>query len=513
MAGTHLTDLGTLRPRGLGIVSPANFLMAMRDTGYRTTSLAIAEFIDNSIQASAQQVSVCIDSGRDAHYPIEILVSDDGTGMDATALADALAFGGSSRFDDRSSLGRYGMGLPNAALSRSRRVEVYSWRDQETLHSWLDIDEVADGCSQFPVVCCDERPAFAPATATGTVVRLVRCDRIEYKRPSALARRLADDLGRIYRRYLKHGLDLRVNGQPVTAVDHLYPQGLEKRSGGRPFGDVLVYQLPGTTGLGRFSVTFSELPIDQWHSLSSAEKRELGVTNSPCVSVLRSGREIDRGWFFMGGKRRENYDDWWRCEVDFEPTLDELFGVTHAKQAICPREELLAVLVPDLEPVARALNARVRRRFELVKAAAPLSAAEQTAGRADVSLPALPQRHDSVPAELAALIGADASRAASDQPPYRIIAAELPGTSAFEVVIRGRQLMLLLNSRHPFYRDLYGPLAMSESAKDQDTAKQVALAVLAAARAEAGTWRGAKRTQAKHFRQVWADVLSTFLNA
>jgi Histidine kinase-, DNA gyrase B-, and HSP90-like ATPase len=513
MAGTNLADLKTRRPREPGIVSPANFLMAMRDTGYKTTSLAIAEFIDNSIQASARRVSVSISPSTDSPYPIEILVSDDGTGMDAATLADALAFGGSSRFNDRSSLGRYGMGLPNAALSRSRRVEVYSWQNQEILHSWLDIDEFADGRSQFSVVHRDERPAFAPATITGTVVRLARCDRIEYKRPSALARRLADDLGRIYRRYLEKGLDLRVNGQPVTAVDHLFLRGRAKTPGGRLFGDVLVYQLPGATGPGRISVKFSELPIDQWHSLSSAEKRELGVTNSPCVSVLRSGREIDRGWFFMGGKRRENYDDWWRCEVDFDPALDELFGVTHAKQAICPREELLAVLVPDLEPIARALNARVRRRFELVKAAAPLSAAEQAAGRADISLPVLPQRHDPVPAELATLVGADASRAGSDQPPYRIIAAEFPGTSAFEVVIRGRQLTLVFNSRHPFYRDLYGPLAMSESAKDQDTAKQVALAVLAAARAEAGTWRGARRTQARHFRQVWADVLSTFLNA
>ncbi len=28
-------------------------------------------------------------------------------------------------------------------------------------------------------------------------------------------------------------------------------------------------------------------------------------------------RESDYGWFFMGPKRKENYDDWWRCEVAF----------------------------------------------------------------------------------------------------------------------------------------------------------------------------------------------------
>jgi hypothetical protein len=68
--------------------------------------------------------------------------------------------------------------------------------------------------------------------------------------------------------------------------------------------------------------------------------------------------------------------------------------------------------------------------------------------------------------------------------------------------VRRGQLILLLNSRHPLYRDVYGPLAMSDSAKDQEAATRIALAVLAAARAHA-----------RRFRQTWADVLATFLNA
>jgi hypothetical protein len=50
-------------------------------------------------------------------------------------------------------------------------------------------------------------------------------------------------------------------------------------------------------------------------------------------------REIDKGWYFMGKKRQENYDDWWRCEVRFPPAIDELFGVTHSKQGISPVQE------------------------------------------------------------------------------------------------------------------------------------------------------------------------------
>jgi hypothetical protein len=215
----------------------------------------------------------------------------------------------------------------------------------------------------------------------------------------------------------------------------------------------------------------------------------------------------------MGSKRRENYDDWWRCEVSFDPSLDELFGITHAKQAIVPSEELLQILVPDLEPIARALNSRVRQRFELVKATAPLGAAERQAGRAEPSLPSLPRRRETVPDGIRDLVRSLEDDSRPGTAPYQISAVDLPTTAAFEVVLRGGQLLLLLNCRHPLYRDLYGPLALSDSPKDQEVAKQVALAVLAAARAEVSTWRRAERTQARNFRQTWADVLATFMSA
>ena len=64
----------------------------------------------------------------------------------------------------------------------------------------------------------------------------------------------------------------------------------------------------------------------------------------------------------MGTKRKENYDDWWRCEIAFPPDLDELFGVTHTKQKVNPTEALNGILVPDLERIARELNALVRKR-------------------------------------------------------------------------------------------------------------------------------------------------------
>jgi hypothetical protein len=489
-------------------------VLASRDAGYKSTAQAAAEFIDNSLQAGASSIAVDVVKGEDDHYPIELVVTDDGSGMDATVLASALTFGGSSRFDDRSSLGRYGMGLPNGALSRARRVEVFTWQGRSVLTTRLDVDEiVANGHRTLPPVEAISRPPFLPATAHGTAVRLLRCDRLEYKRVSTLVNKLEEDLGRIYRRFLVRGIDLQVNGRRVAAVDPLFLHRSGNRVGARQFGDVLIYRLAGVGGLGTIEVRFSELPVERWHNLPSDDKRRLGVTNAPCVSIVRADREIDRGWYFMGAKRRENYDDWWRCEISFEPALDELFGITNAKHGISPSEELLGALVPDLEPIARALNGRVRQRFELVKVKRPLGAAERQAARADAALPSLPRRREPIPDELQRLLPGHVDGHGSSASPYQIVVTDLPTTAAFEVVVRRGQLVLLFNARHPLYRDLYGPLAMSDADRDQDVAKRVALAVLAAARAEVGARRRNDRDEVRRFRQAWADVLATFFNS
>jgi hypothetical protein len=214
---------------------------------------------------------------------------------------------------------------------------------------------------------------------------------------------------------------------------------------------------------------------------------------------------------FMGSKRRENYDDWWRCEVRFEPSLDELFGITHSKQGVAPTRDLLETLVPDMEPIARALNRRARERFELIKVATPLSAAERQAARADSHLPALPQRGGRFAPEVEELMATVAREA--PEGPYHLAVSELPTTSAFEAGVRKGQLLVVLNTRHPLFRDLYGPLAVSEVQHDQDVATRLALTLLAAARAEYLNDRQGTRTHARGFRQAWSDVLATFMNA
>src|SRR4029453_6958949 len=105
---------------------------------------AIAELVDNSIQAGARRVWIAVNNQKPSVASLTVVVSDDGIGICAGTLHQALKFGWSSRFNDRRGTGRFGMGLPNASLSHARRVEVFTRRHGEPLMwTYLDLDEIS----------------------------------------------------------------------------------------------------------------------------------------------------------------------------------------------------------------------------------------------------------------------------------------------------------------------------------------------------------------------------------
>ena len=78
------------------IINLSHFIEATRDSGYKNTTSAVAELVDNSIQAGAKRVEICIHNGAAiSDYPLEIAVVDDGCGMDSATLRQALRVGDS----------------------------------------------------------------------------------------------------------------------------------------------------------------------------------------------------------------------------------------------------------------------------------------------------------------------------------------------------------------------------------------------------------------------------------
>jgi hypothetical protein len=266
-------------------------------------------------------------------------------------------------------------------------------------------------------------------------------------------------------------------------------------------------------------ITFSELPVHDWHRLSNDEKRRIGISNGAGISVVRAGREVDYGWFFLSGKRRENYDDWWRCEIQFDPVLDEAFGITHTKQQVRPKAYLIDTLAPDIEAAARALNGRARKAHTAAKGAERFSESEKLATERGKLLQPLPQgsrtRDRKIFDQLKKQnreLRKPATNSNIDDFAYKIVETVLHDTSFFNYARENGRLVLVLNPNHPFYKLIYRQLAESETPRDQQLRTQLELLLLAAARSEATEDSPRAIAQFERQRQLWSDTLATFLN-
>ncbi len=484
---------------GTSIVVERNFIRATRDTGYKNTAAALAELIDNALQAGANKIQLfALETTVEGDRQVTLAVLDNGAGMDQASLRRAVQFGGSSRFDDRSGLGRYGMGLPNSSLSQARRLEVLSWMGDRTPYKCsLDVDEVLSGARRgISVATLAQLPKWAETFAEdhGTLVIWSHCDRLLNRKAITLVEKLKPALGRIYRRMMWAGVDISINGQPVVPVDPLFAHPGTGAGGGVPYGPPLRYRikLPDRSEETIVEVRFVELPVAEWQSASTLKKRQMGIVGGAGVSILRAGREIDFGWHLMGAKRKENYDDWWRCEVSFSPTADELFGVTHSKQGIAPSPELRAILTPDLESVARQLNARVRASFEASRAHSDGPAA-RTASLSDEFLPAI----------------RTSSRVTirGNHFHYQILSSPLKTAALFSTKRKGPVITVRLNSEHPFVYRLYQTIG---SKADGRSRMAIETLVLAAARARLSCVKPDEASVVDSFISEWSDVLAAF---
>jgi histidine kinase/DNA gyrase B/HSP90-like ATPase len=476
-------------------VADHQFILATRETGYRSLANAVAELLDNAVEADATNVRVFVREPQHESDTVAIAVLDDGRGMDRETLWTALQFGGTERFGSRRGLGRFGMGLPNSSVSQSRRVEVYSWCEPgNVLYSYLDVDAFARrDLRRIPAPVRRAIPDWVAslAASSGTLVLWNRCDRLTFRRVSTIAHHLQKPLGRMYRQLIWRGIRLFVNDTPIQALDPLHCHARAGETAAVPYGSPLKYELiaPSARRASIVTVRFSELPVSVWQSLSVEEKRARGIVGGAGVSFVRAGREIDYGWHLMGTKRKENYDDWWRCEITFEPELDELFGVTHSKQGVNPTADLEAILAPELEAIARTLNVRVRKKFEVLKNFAP-SRAMVTACRQEALLPPIAR-----PPKAGNLS-------------YSICTAKLRCHAFFVTSRVDGKLKVTINSSHPFYERIYAPAV---AAHDERRRYELECLILSAARAGLTLHRRVDQARLEPYFSAWGDALAAFL--
>ena len=119
--------------------NPKSTINSYRSFGYNLSS-AIADIIDNSISASADEIRIEFNwSGQDTF----IAIFDNGIGMNKDELVIAMTPGSKNPEDERSEkdLGRFGMGLKTASFSQCKRLTCITKKENySTIKRCWDID-------------------------------------------------------------------------------------------------------------------------------------------------------------------------------------------------------------------------------------------------------------------------------------------------------------------------------------------------------------------------------------
>ncbi|MDN3238674.1 ATP-binding protein [Glycomyces tritici] len=151
----------------------ARYMEALSSQGYRL-EVAIADLVDNSIDAGAENVAVRF--LRDHDRLVGLLVIDDGRGMAEDDLDVAMTVGGRRNYDGRA-LGMFGTGLKSASLSHAASVTVVSrtrhlgavgrqWAMERAVEGF-QCDIVAPGYAQSLI----DRYSSRPIEDQGTIIR------------------------------------------------------------------------------------------------------------------------------------------------------------------------------------------------------------------------------------------------------------------------------------------------------------------------------------------------------
>ncbi len=365
---------------------------SFREGGYKNTAHATAELVDNSIQANAKNVGIYLffSTRNGRQYVDNIIVADDGDGMDLKTFEKALTFASGTRLGNTRGLGRYGMGLPNSSVSQTKLFKVYTWQTsngtKQTLYNYMDLDEIRetnDPYLKFP----EHNPEHIRGgkldiidtlnADNGTIVIWENPDRIKPLTVRPLVSHLDKHLSRMFRYYITGFQDngtekktniiikmIDYNGQSYSQTNNDHKV--------KPFDPLFIMEdtqtietfpdeeFNGVTSTTHAVVDKSFTEGDDDHPIKiifthfkkevrdnlgpnpgSTElgKKYLMRNNPPTksyanISIVRAKREIDNGQYGFILDVSDPTVRFFSVEIQFEPISDRIFGVDNSKQAV-----------------------------------------------------------------------------------------------------------------------------------------------------------------------------------
>jgi hypothetical protein len=217
-----------------------NFIKMLKSSGYKSSIYAMAEIVDNSVDAGATNIDIIfiqneVIHGQRTRTKIEkIVFIDNGKGMNEEILNGCLTFSeGAGRTHDR--IGAFGVGLPNSSISVGNRVDIYS-RTENSNWNYVFLD-VNDQSGRDEAVYDKAKNKIPNSAEIGfnkelldkakTIVVWSEFDRLDAAKADTLITRGEKLLGRIYRYKIQNDLKIRFqvfnykNSKPTNIIDIL----------------------------------------------------------------------------------------------------------------------------------------------------------------------------------------------------------------------------------------------------------------------------------------------------
>lgn len=348
-------------------IIPQNLsISAMRSSGYRDTAHALAELIDNAIEAGLETETrtevevICIESvSTEGRRQIsQIAVYDNAVGMNPALLRKSLQFGNGSRLEkaQQKGIGKFGMGLPNSSISQCKRVDVWTWQDGTVYHAYLDVQDIQDGkmidvpTSQPSEIPSEWKSLIAGSIENhGTLVVWSNLDRISWKQSTTLLRHTEFICGRVYRHFINDkSVRIRLaayESKTKTTIDEKFvrpndplylmsgtntPAPFNHAPAFVPFGPPLELRVAYGGEEHLVMITASICKPEARHEGGSKAIGQHAQKNQG-ISVVRSLRELELNHSFTNSY--DTRERWWGIEVQFGPGLDDVFGVSNNKQS------------------------------------------------------------------------------------------------------------------------------------------------------------------------------------
>lgn len=356
----------------------------LRDTGY-TFYTAVADVVDNSIAANATKVVIQLQ--RDADNKLNLYIADNGSGMDAVGIENAMTYG-SRRRNTVHSLGKFGLGLKTASTAFCRSLSLLSKTDESeyTKATW-DLDHVAqvgDWELLDGIISADEVDFLEDVTdgGSGTLVIWDKIDRLlnkDYKNFNAafnnLISSLSFHLSMVFQRFIDpsysaaRNVEIHLNGQVLQPWDPFCLRECRRNDAGEidKSGTILVGQTQYDLQDESTNQVISSCVVKAWvlprrEFFSSPESySEARIKNSmEGFYVYRENRLIYHGdW--LGIHTPDPHFSLLRVDLSFDASFDDFFKVDIKKSTVTLNEELSKIYETFLNAPRKIANDRYRK--------------------------------------------------------------------------------------------------------------------------------------------------------